>query len=67
MVINFAARRILIGIPNPLAKPLPEPFGIMPNTVSEFTNPEAVSFTVPSPPMATTISYPSVTDCLAIS
>ena len=49
------------------ASPLPLPQGMMPNAVSEFVMPRATSFTVPSPPTATTTSTPSSFHSFAIS
>ena len=45
-----------IGIRRWRANPLPEPQGMMPKAVSEWTMERATSLMVPSPPTATTIS-----------
>lgn len=44
-----------------LARPLPEPAGMMPSAVGDSLKARATSLTVPSPPTATTISTPSST------
>ena len=63
-------------MPRCRAKPLPLPIGMMPNAVllspftfplSPFTIPCATSFTVPSPPTATTASKPIRAYCFANS
>lgn len=40
-----------------LAKPLPDPVGIIAKVVDVFINPLAISFTEPSPPTATIVLY----------
>jgi hypothetical protein len=48
---------IFIGIPRSLASPLPDPTGIIASVVSLLISVFPTSFTDPSPPTATIISY----------
>ncbi len=55
-LITSMPSRIPAGIPAWRAKPLPEPQGMIPRTVSVSRKAAAVSLTVPSPPAANTAS-----------
>ena len=55
-----AARLIFIGKPNALAKPLPEPIGIIDSAVCVCSSPRATSLTVPSPPTAMIRTKPAL-------
>ena len=55
---NEYYKRFSMGIFKWRASPFPEPRGTIPRAASVCTNAEATSFTVPSPPTATTTSKP---------
>src|ERR1700751_1768793 len=63
----FMAFSTFFGMPKVRAKPLPDPRGIMPNTIGVLATFLATSFTVPSPPTATTVVYLPDVICLRIS
>ena len=55
-----AARLMFIGKPNALAKPFPEPIGMIDKAVWVCSRPRATSLTVPSPPTAMTRAKPAL-------
>ena len=64
-LISLSACITFLGVLRVEARPFPEPIGIIPSPTLVPTRLLATSLTVPSPPQATTISAPSITDLAA--